>query len=1198
MRPNVTNCKNAIAFILTFWLTASCLAQAPTNVDPTKSPINVNLPRTPESAAFERYGNIPVNELTGTPNIAIPIYTLKSRFMEVPISLAYDASGVKVNQEASWVGLGFNLSIGGRITVETRGCIDFDVNTTNLFSPTELKSGMQALFTRLGNSNSSSILTFANTYFNSTPSGYVDDWGAINAMAQFGVGEPDIFHANFMGHSIDFYFDIITGDMKFLGEKSTFNIAFSKDNYGRVTDWTITDNDGLVYRFNQRETTKLVIPPVGGIYGNTSTTAWELTSITHPGGDQISFSYTNYGNSYPAFYRRGSLSWPQQLPGWNASNDADVQDTVIQQPQYLTHMESNEASVDFILSDRVDVKGAGTKRLDEIRITDKFSNTVKKKVLFGFDYFIGSLDNCHAGLAEPERSYYNKRLRLSTLTFTDSLLQPPYRFYYNDYAPDKYSSGQDHWGYYSGGGSTYFGYCSPKNLIPRVGEGNNLGYTELANIGESRDCNPNSLSVMSLDSMVYPTGGSTKFIYEPHVSQKTTPHMSPLPPVNGVSDISLWYDVNTITGGGQRIKTIRNYSMGKLAGSTEYDYRDGVYFGAIKYNTSAYKFTPCPVQPGSGFVDVLSNNGAVNDNDFLVGYGSVRTTQKNEKGESTGLIWKQFKINTPWYATNNNGGLGFDVLPLQPADGTVCDVHGNCTTFHNSLLYLAPPYTNFAPTPAKGLSGKLVAELYYDANTLKRSINYYYSLGEYTENFYSVKAIDNRIGGADAGDGGCGGGGHEHESGGAARFTLFVSPAKAYYTKTDSIVETNYEGSNVLKQTKAYTYDAKYQVQSESVHNSDKTQTVVSYNHPYDFPAVSVLQSMTAKHILTPVIETSISKGGTPVSLARNNYFSPYPNLYMPQSLQVQIAGNPIETRRQFNAFDTYGNLLEQQKTSDVKECYLWGYNAQYPVAKITGADYATVAANVSQAVLNAPTSDLQLRTYLQTNVRQLLPNAMVTTYTYSPLVGITSETDPSGKTSYYEYDALGRLLRIRDMDNNIVKAFSYKFKENYTYPFKSVVQSQYFARTCSLPGWEGGLTYVVPAGAYGSYTSQTEADNLAIADLNANGPIAATQQTCRAVYTYTTASGFGTVNSHFEVNEAGHVIFYLAINATSGVAYGKIGTISGVAFYPSVARIVNVSSGSSWSGICTIYPSGDVYIAGPNIGSSVISFSGTYELY
>ena len=58
------------------------------------------------------------------------------------------------------------------------------------------------------------------------------------------------------------------------------------------------------------------------------------------------------------------------------------------------------------------------------------------------------------------------------------------------------------------------------------------------------------------------------------------------------------------------------------------------------------------------------------------------------------------------------------------------------------------------------------------------------------------------------------------------------------------------------------------------------------------------------------------------------------------------------------------------------------------------------------------------------------LTGAFVTTYTYAPLIGITSETDHNGKTIYYQYDSLNRLKLIRDKDNNIIKIFEYKYQE------------------------------------------------------------------------------------------------------------------------------------------------------------------------
>lgn len=73
-------------------------------------------PKSPTVAGLVQAIDCPVSYYTGTPEINIPLYTIPLRGLELPINLSYHASGIKVAQEASWVGLGWNLNCAGIVT--------------------------------------------------------------------------------------------------------------------------------------------------------------------------------------------------------------------------------------------------------------------------------------------------------------------------------------------------------------------------------------------------------------------------------------------------------------------------------------------------------------------------------------------------------------------------------------------------------------------------------------------------------------------------------------------------------------------------------------------------------------------------------------------------------------------------------------------------------------------------------------------------------------------------------------------------------------------------------------------------------------------------------------------------------------------------------------------------------------------------
>ncbi len=233
-----------------------------------------------------------------------------------------------------------------------------------------------------------------------------------------------------------------------------------------------------------------------------------------------------------------------------------------------------------------------------------------------------------------------------------------------------------------------------------------------------------------------------------------------------------------------------------------------------------------------------------------------------------------------------------------------------------------------------------------------------------------------------------------------------------------------------------YNYDEPQNRIKEKITSTSNQRTRTSrYFYPTDLQLTGELETartlMINRNMINLVLKTDLLEQSKLLKSLYNQYkIFGLPRYLRPYHTFSKIKDS-IETESIYmNKYDTAGNILERQKVNGFKEVYLWGYNDQYPVAKIVGSDSATVSAVVTQAQINAAVSnDQTLRTLLNTlRTDSRTKNAEVTTYTYKPLLGITSETDPTGKITFYEYDSFGRLSFIKDEKGNILKKLCYNY--------------------------------------------------------------------------------------------------------------------------------------------------------------------------
>ncbi|MEI9917649.1 MAG: hypothetical protein WDO14_02480 [Bacteroidota bacterium] len=892
------------------------------------------IPKSPNVEALDKYGDYSVGLHSGIPDISIPIYTVKSGELTVPITLNYHASGVKPTDVASWVGMGWSLSTGGTISRSIRGA----------------------------NDEGGTYLTHAITPYPTTCANYsyLNDIvnGAIDA-------DPDIYSYSVPGKRGKFF--------KLYNSTTPLLVPYTpiKITWPGSSEYDIVDESGVSYRFG---TGSLGTATEGTYFDNGSgTTAWHLMDMIAPNSNnKISWLYHDLGGPIKTEDISTVITVNDQCEG-----SCPTMFPVIQTshpfgnttPYAVQTITFEGGSVEFVLSasNRLDAPATATKYLDRIDIKDINGNVIRK-IQFNYSYFSSA-------------SATNQALKLNSIEFKDSgsgaVQKYAFTYFTNSFSWNttlaNFPNARDFWGYYNGATSNSNLVIQQTISVQNTNTSTSYNYT----IGGATDRNVNVTYITEgvLQKIQYPTGGYTTFEFE---SNK-------------------YDDGGEKLAGGLRVKTIKSYPCATCSTPIvkAYKYGQGESgYGSrnwndleFNYHTTAFShgsclvtdptsnfiirtfhsntafsinsFDPSPMSykyvreiigdPGSSTASTRSTPGTPNTSisgytDYVFDGGSAvndiqMVVPNSGKFWINGLFWKRGLLTNKMVYDNANNKLSetnTTWTPYQPSTTTIgigaylylvnnnhwsCVPGSTCGTpdNYNSQTFFA---TNFDQTTGV-LLPTYVEEKAYEKGSTTKYILKTTTTAYNTSKLQPITVTTNRVGTETA-----------------VIQNLYPFDLTAYSYSTGNV-----EGIYMLNTKNILTTPVEtWSYVSNSGTNRYTSGTLTTFKKNPNNSSQVVPDQI---YIFEPDPQgTTTSKTATTSNTGTNN-------------IDMDSKYIPSKSKMTFSSFDADGNLLQMSKTSNVTSAYLYGYANSLPVAEVKNAQnlltLTQTTANTTIALSGSP---------------------------------------------------------------------------------------------------------------------------------------------------------------------------------------------------------------------------------------------------
>lgn len=949
------------------------------------------IPPTPSSSVYQEYRGSQPSLATGTVNIPISLYEINCFGMKLPFGLVYNSNGIKVNQDPYPCGYGWILTPGLRVSRTIMGRPD-EQYEWRTYSENNVTIDVDSLKTLM----------------------LVDD----HAIVQDGLydSQQDIFSVSLPNESFNFLLRREGNGWKAITVDTNCRIEVL-EGATHFNGFRITDGSGIVYQFKDY---------YEGSYSQPAryVTSWMLDRIILANGKEIVCYWISSEHQMDVYREYAPYSLRDNQSYSYVDNISG--ERIISYPDSIISTQTG----DFSLYPRTSpvqhlsqVDFPGGKIVISYDSSDDYVNPLIQNFKVVADNGgIVKTANFEFGDTRASR-FLLKRLDISDEgIYTFDYYRETDFNYVENYA-------KDFWGYYNGKSQNKSAvpYINFKMLTSQYSS--DSGYFKYFGDAD-RSIDEDAMQANMLKKVTYPTGGWSVYEYETH-------HFEGHP----VATNMIANNAPLTAGGGLRVKKVTSAS-GSDTEPVVYEYAYGVN--------------------GNGFAVSLAEPTLDTFVQIYRSYDRVEEIYKDETGFVTRRntvypTYRQvmFKTSSDYlsYAINATPIWYEEVTEYVDESKTVYEFTNPDNNTNNFLKdESGMAYITLGSVFSKGpqLRVQKIYELMPSGYVLKKSVeNTYGYVGpaddeQTPRGLFVMRKIYCQLGGCeDAPDfdfAPAGGVFCTLDRTGVAEFPydkdeVYHYNATEIHLKSHRLIatkETVYasEGDKVVNTALSYSAERSV-VKEQTVDTSNGGVVKVTNYYPFESEYAdsseqeTMLNLMTAENMVSTPFKTIRTEDG--MSVKTTSIYDNYGGkLYLPES-QITYNNN-VEGNRIDYDYDNLGNIRSATFNGDAKETYLWGYGGLYPVLYVQGLDfseYGSLAGSGNTDLSAIPSYQLESRC---ASIRSALEGeALVSSYTYRPLVGMTSVTDPQGRKYTYNYNQQNRLSEIVDYDGVVRDRFAYR---------------------------------------------------------------------------------------------------------------------------------------------------------------------------